>query len=41
MWMLQVHPELFKDVLDREQMDDIMSKLKDVDLSDLDLNDLK
>ena len=41
MWMLQKHPELFKDVLDREQMDDIMSKLKDVDLSDLDLNDLK
>ena len=41
MWMLQVHPELFKDVLDREQMDDIISKLKDIDLSDLNLNDLK
>ena len=41
MWMLQEHPELFQDVLNREQMDDIMSKLKDVDLSGLDLNDLK
>lgn len=41
MWMLQKHPELFKDVLDREQIDDIMEKLKDVDLSDIDLSSLK